>query len=81
MAAVDGGQQSLIGESKGGKAVGSRWSWRGENLGERPGVKTGHPYISSKGEIRRGHPWGELVARKEPEVGVLPSQGEVPVTS
>jgi hypothetical protein len=32
----------------------SRWSGRGDNLGERPGVRTGHPYRSSKGEMKRG---------------------------
>ena len=32
----------------------SRWSGRGEHLGERPGVRTGCPYMSSKGEMRRG---------------------------
>ena len=31
------------------------WSGSGEHLGERPGVRTGHPYMSSKGKMRRGH--------------------------
>jgi hypothetical protein len=33
----------------------SRWSERGEHLGERPGVRTGHTYMSSKGKMRKGH--------------------------
>jgi hypothetical protein len=38
-----------------------RLSERREYLGERPGVRPGCPYMSSKGEMRRG-PLGRLVA-------------------
>jgi hypothetical protein len=32
----------------------SRWSGRGEHIGERTRVRTGCPFMSSKGEVRRG---------------------------
>ena len=48
----------------------SRWSGRGEHLGERPGVRT------RWGEVT----WGELIAWKDPEI-VSPNQGKVPMTA
>ena len=55
MAMVDGGQQSFIGENRGGKVIGGREDGLGMvgggHLDKRPGVSIGHLDMSSKGEM------------------------------
>ena len=79
---VDGGQQSSIGENRGGGKV---MGWVDDLGGEKIYMKDqelGQDFHTWVQRVRWGEvTWGELVAWKEPEVGVLPNQGEVPVTA